>query len=96
MALLKFFENNDQVYTFSAHSKKNYPLVRQQSNKDIELEDDITDEEYLTMVSKSLEFVNKMNFDFVFYVAGVDIHKDDRLGKLNITSVDLSNLKSCG
>ena len=82
----KIFENNDQVYTFSAHSKKNYPLVRQQSNKDIELEDDITDEEYLNMVSKSLEVVNKMNFDFVFYVAGVDIHKDDKLGKLNITT----------
>ena len=82
----KIFENNDQVYTFSAHSKKNYPLVRQQSNKDIELEDDITDEEYLNMVSKSLEFVNKMNFDFVFYVAGVDIHKDDKLGKLNIST----------
>ena len=82
----KIFENNDQVYTFSAHSKKNYPLVKQQSNKDIELADDITDEEYLNTVSKSLEVVNKMNFDFVFYVAGVDIHKDDKLGKLNITT----------
>ena len=82
----KIFENNDQVYTFSAHSKKNYPLVKQQSNKDIELADDITDEEYLNTVSKSLEIVNKMNFDFVFYVAGVDIHKDDKLGKLNITT----------
>ena len=82
----KIFENNDQVYTFSAHSKKNYPLVKQQSNQDIELADDITDEEYLNTVSKSLEIVNKMNFDFVFYVAGVDIHKDDKLGKLNITT----------
>jgi acetoin utilization deacetylase AcuC-like enzyme len=82
----KIFENNDQVYTFSAHSKKNYPLVKQKSDKDIELEDDITDEEYLNTVSKSLEIVNKMNFDFVFYVAGVDIHKDDKLGKLNITT----------
>ena len=82
----KIFENNDQVYTFSAHSKKNYPLVKQQSNQDIELADDITDEEYLNTVSKSLEVVNKMNFDFVFYVAGVDIHKDDKLGKLNITT----------
>ena len=82
----KIFENNDQVYTFSAHSKKNYPLVKQQSNKDIELADDITDEEYLNIVSKSLKVVNKMNFDFVFYVAGVDIHKDDKLGKLNITT----------
>ena len=82
----KIFENNDQVFTFSAHSKKNYPLVKQQSNQDIELADDITDEEYLNTVSKSLEIVNKMNFDFVFYVAGVDIHKDDKLGKLNITT----------
>jgi acetoin utilization deacetylase AcuC-like enzyme len=82
----KIFENNDQVFTFSAHSKKNYPLVKQQSNQDIELADDITDEEYLNTVSKSLEVVNKMNFDFVFYVAGVDIHKDDKLGKLNITT----------
>jgi acetoin utilization deacetylase AcuC-like enzyme len=82
----KIFENNDQVYTFSVHSKKNYPLVKQKSNKDIELADDITDEEYLNTVSKSLEVVNKMNFDFVFYVAGVDIHKDDKLGKLNITT----------
>ena len=82
----KIFENNDQVFTFSAHSKKNYPLVKQQSNKDIELADDITDEEYLNTVSKSLEVVNKMNFNFVFYVAGVDIHKDDKLGKLNITT----------
>ena len=82
----KIFENNNQVYTFSVHSKKNYPLVKQKSDKDIELEDDITDEEYLNTVSKSLEIVNKMNFDFVFYVAGVDIHKDDKLGKLNITT----------
>ena len=27
-----------------------------------------------------------MNFNFVFYVAGVDIHKNDKLGKLNIST----------
>ena len=42
--------------------------------------------EFLEIRTKSLEVVNKMNFDFVFYVAGVDIHKDDKLGKLNITT----------
>ncbi|MEK9742125.1 MAG: histone deacetylase, partial [Pelagibacteraceae bacterium] len=82
----KIFENNDQVYTLSIHSKKNYPLVKQKSNKDIELEDDVTDDEYLNTVSKSLEMVNKMNFNFVFYVAGVDIHKNDKLGTLNIST----------
>jgi acetoin utilization deacetylase AcuC-like enzyme len=82
----KIFENNNKVYTLSIHSKKNYPLVKQKSDKDIELEDNITDDDYLNTVSKSLEIVNKMNFDFVFYIAGVDIHKNDKLGKLNIST----------
>ena len=82
----KIFENNEKVYTLSIHSKKNYPLIKQKSDQDIEVEDDITDDEYLNTVSKSLEIVNKMNFDFVFYVAGVDIHKNDKLGKLNIST----------
>ena len=29
--------------------------------------------------------LNKENYDFVFYVAGVDIHHEDRLGKLKIS-----------
>ena len=82
----KIFENNEKVYTLSIHSKKNYPLIKQKSDQDIEVEDDITDEEYLNTVSRSLEIVNKMNFNFVFYVAGVDIHKNDKLGKLNIST----------
>ena len=26
-----------------------------------------------------------MNFDFVFYIAGVDVHYQDKLGKLKLT-----------
>ena len=29
--------------------------------------------------------LNKLNFDFVFYIAGVDVHFDDRLGKLKLS-----------
>ena len=36
-------------------------------------------------LKKNLIFLNDFNFDFVFYIAGVDIHLDDRLGKLCIT-----------
>ena len=32
-----------------------------------------------------LDILNQENFDYVFYIAGVDIHVDDRLGKLNIS-----------
>ena len=37
------------------------------------------------ILKKNLKELNKNKYDFVFYVAGVDIHFDDRLGKLKIT-----------
>ena len=36
------------------------------------------------------KFLNDFNFDFVFYIAGVDIHLGDRLGKLNITDIGIN------
>ena len=55
------------------------------SNLDIELEDNTGDREYLETVSNLLKKIQSMKFDFVFYVAGVDVHENDRLGKLKIT-----------
>ena len=43
------------------------------------------DNEYLEVLKKNLRELNKNTYDFVFYVAGVDIHYEDRLGKLKIT-----------
>ena len=39
----------------------------------------------LVLFHKNLKELNKNKYDFVFYVAGVDIHFEDRLGKLKIT-----------
>ena len=43
------------------------------------------DNEYLNILNKNLKELNKSKYDFVFYIAGVDIHFEDRLGKLKIT-----------
>ena len=51
----------------------------------MELENDTEDEEYLNILKFHLNKLNKENFDFVFYIAGVDIHFNDRLGKLKIS-----------
>ena len=32
-----------------------------------------------------LIFVRQLNFDYVFYIAGVDVHFNDRLGKLSLS-----------
>ena len=85
----KIFESDDSVYTVSIHSKKNYPSKKQKSNIDIELEDGIKDEEYLNIVNQLLQKIGDLQFDFVFYVAGVDVHLEDRLGKLNITETGI-------
>ena len=52
---------------------------------DIELKDNMEDNEYLNILNENLKKLNQNKYDFVFYVAGVDIHYNDRLGKLKIT-----------
>ena len=79
------FKNNNNVFTFSMHSKSNYPAKKSKSNIDVELEDNLEDQIYIKKLKYYLGELNKENFDFVFYIAGVDIHFNDRLGKLNIS-----------
>jgi len=79
------FKDNRNVFTFSMHSKSNYPAKKSLSDLDVELKDNTDDKEYLDILKFNLANLNNENFDFVFYIAGVDIHYDDRLGKLKIT-----------
>ena len=79
------FMNNNNVFTFSMHSKSNYPAKKSVSDCDVELENDMEDKEYLKILGFYLNQLNEKNFDFVFYIAGVDIHFNDRLGKLKIS-----------
>ena len=81
----EIFKNDKDVLTFSMHCASNYPAKKSKSDIDIELKDQMEDEEYLNILHKNLKDLNKNKYDFVFYVAGVDIHCDDRLGKLKIT-----------
>ncbi len=79
------FKDNRNVFTFSMHSKSNYPAKKSISDLDVELEDNMEDKEYIKILKFYLNQLNQENFDFVFYIAGVDIHFNDRLGKLKIS-----------
>ena len=81
----EIFKNDPNILTFSMHCASNYPAKKSKSDIDIELKDKMEDEEYLNILHKNLKELNKNKYDFVFYVAGVDIHFVDRLGKLKIT-----------
>ena len=81
----EIFKNDKDVLTFSMHCASNYPAKKSKSDIDIELKDNMEDLEYLNILNNNLKKLNKEKFDFVFYIAGVDIHHEDRLGKLKIT-----------
>ena len=85
------FKENKNVFTFSMHSKSNYPAKKSISDLDVELDDNIEDKEYIKILKFYLNQLNQKNFDYVFYIAGVDIHFNDRLGKLKISDEGIKN-----
>lgn len=81
------FDGISQVYTFSMHGEKNFPFIKERSDRDIPLVDGITDEPYLKLLEENLGFLfDTIKPDFVFYQAGVDILATDKLGKLKISA----------
>ena len=81
----EIFKNDPQVFTFSMHAKVNYPAKKSISDLDIELDENLEDREYIDILKNNLKYLNQEEFDFVFYIAGVDIHFNDRLGKLKVS-----------
>ncbi len=82
----EIFKNNPNIFTFSTHGKTNYPFKKEQSDLDIEFLDGTTDEQFLqTIASVIPKLIEEQKPDFIFYLAGVDILKTDKLGKLSCT-----------
>jgi acetoin utilization deacetylase AcuC-like enzyme len=80
------FENDAEVFTFSMHGERNYPLAKMRSNLDIPLKDGVGDAEYLDVLQRHLPTVLDIaSADIVFYLAGVDVAAQDRYGKLALT-----------
>ena len=78
--------NDERVFSFSMHGRNNYPLQKEQSDVDVELEDGIQDKEYLTLLARNLDdILDSFQPDFVFYQCGVDILATDKLGKLAVS-----------
>ena len=81
----EIFKNEKDIVTFSMHCATNYPAKKSKSDIDIELVEYMEDNEYLNILNNNLKKLSNTNFDFVFYIAGVDILHEDKLGKLKIS-----------
>ncbi|MBY8975126.1 histone deacetylase [Rhodobacteraceae bacterium NNCM2] len=82
----RIFEENDQVFTFSIHSAKNFPARKAISNLDVPLPDKMEDDAYLTALEAGLvDAIRASRPRLAFYNAGVDVWENDRLGRLALT-----------
>ncbi|HEX8506647.1 MAG TPA: histone deacetylase [Hymenobacter sp.] len=80
------FQHEPRVFTFSMHAGANYPLRKEQSDLDVALNLGTGDAEYLRLLNETLlPLVERVQPDFIFYQAGVDVLGTDKLGKLALT-----------
>jgi acetoin utilization deacetylase AcuC-like enzyme len=85
------FKNDPSVYTFSIHGVRNFPYHKEQSNLDIALADGTGDQEYHAALSSGIDrALSEFKAEMVFYLAGADPYRDDRLGRLSLTKEGLA------
>jgi acetoin utilization deacetylase AcuC-like enzyme len=84
------FAGDGRVFTLSAHAASNFPLRKQTSDHDLALADGLDDDAYLAAVGRLLpELLEQVLPQLVLYNAGVDPHRDDRLGRLALSDTGL-------
>lgn len=80
----------EDIFTLSLHAEKNFPVRKARSSLDVGLADGTDDDGYMAALTRHLPAV-MADFapDFVLYQAGVDPHRDDKLGRLALSDAGL-------
>ena len=80
------FASHPQVFTASVHCEQNWPRHKPAGDLDLGLDKGTGDAAYLSALAETMPGVfDRARPDLVFYNAGVDPHRDDRLGLLDLT-----------
>jgi acetoin utilization deacetylase AcuC-like enzyme len=96
------FRDDPRLFSFSAHCASNFPARKQRSDLDLPLADGLGDDDYLRAIEAVLpDLLDQQRPDLVLYNAGVDPHRNDRLGRLNLSLEGLARrerlvIGSCG
>ncbi len=84
------FAGDEDVFTLSLHAAHNYPFHKEQSSLDVGLPDRCEDATYLAALAPALERIEGFAPDVLFYQAGVDTLRGDRLGRMALTHEGLA------
>ena len=90
------FAGDPDVFTFSMHGERNYPLQKMRSTLDVGLADGLGDDEYLALLETHLATIFAgFRPDIAFYLAGVDPAAGDRYGRLCLTDDGIARRDRC-
>jgi len=82
----EIFRDNKNVFTVSFHGEKNYPFRKEKSDYDFGFSDGASDNEYLNKIIYEIpRLIESFEPDFIFYLSGVDIIENDKLGRLSVS-----------
>jgi len=85
----RIFAADPRVMTVSLHAERNYPARKAASSLDLPLPDRLADRPYLEVLAHALATAEAFAPELVFLNAGVDPHRDDRLGRLGLSDAGL-------
>jgi acetoin utilization deacetylase AcuC-like enzyme len=79
------------ITTISLHAERNFPVRKAQSTIDVALPDKTGDDDYLCALDQALSagFAHETP-DLILYQAGVDVHHDDKLGRLALSDAGIA------
>jgi len=87
----RMMADNARIATLSIHAERNFPVRKAASTVDIGLPDRTGDDDYCAALAPALDdLLDRFRPDFVFYQAGVDVHIDDKLGRLALTDAGIA------
>jgi len=80
------FAETPEVFTLSLHGEKNFPHRKTPGDWDLEFADGTGDAAYLAALEEATaRALARHRPELVFYNAGVDPHRDDKLGRLALS-----------
>ena len=84
------FAGDERVFTYSVHVGRNYPSTKVPGTLDVELPRWADATTYFDRLGATLpEAVERFEPDVAFYIAGADVHADDRFGQMCLSTADV-------
>ncbi len=84
------FANDPDVFTYSIHGGRNYPIEKPPSTLDVPLPRQVEGVDYLKALTESLPgAIDSFQPELIFWNSGADCHVDDLFGQMRLSTAQM-------